>query len=196
MLNSYYPGASAEPGLTIYLAGKVRGPKHEIAQENTGAGITFICSDGNTHAAHLWGIGWSFDDCANGLREEVTRTALSQLREADMLFAYLDTPDSYGSIAEITYFIALGKPALVTILTGGKADYDRMFDAYWFVCSLPGVRARQVDNLAAASAILDEFLNGFAWGRRRAAPEPTPEDIARGLIDAEEGWRTIHAGQR
>jgi nucleoside 2-deoxyribosyltransferase len=162
-----------EPELTIYLAGKVRGQKHEIARENTpacwneyaGPVVRFVCSDGSTHSAHRWGIGCNFDDCSDGgLREEVARTALAQLDEADLLFAYLDTADSFGSIAEIAYFSALGKPSLVTVLTGGKVSYDEMFDAYWFVCSLPNVTVRQVDNLGTASAMLDELLGGYEIG--------------------------------
>ena len=41
--------------LTIYLAGKVQGQKHEIARENRGAGVEFICSDGSDHSPHQWG---------------------------------------------------------------------------------------------------------------------------------------------
>jgi hypothetical protein len=184
--------------LTIYLAGKVRGQKHEIASQNPWVGVEFICSDGSTHSPHQWGFSdWTFEGCSNGLREEVNRNAIEQLQRADMLFAYLDTPDSFGSIAEIAYFSALGKPSLVTVLVGGKPTYEQMFDAYWFVACFPQVRVRPVDNLGTASAILDELLGGFSWGVHRANRRPTEADIAQGYADAEAAWKEMcHARSR
>lgn len=88
--------------------------------------------------------------------------------KCDMLLAYIDSPNSYGTIAEIAWFSAKGKPSLVVVggvctiedsgfyvapgvrtmkklfgedISGYGEDEDSrsMHDVYWFVCSFPGV---------------------------------------------------------
>lgn len=52
------------------------------------------------------------------------------IEKADIVFAWIDRPDAYGTIAEIGYSVALGKP---TFVSGPE-----MFDDLWFAYKLVG----------------------------------------------------------
>src|SRR5262249_29785800 len=86
-----------------------------------------------------------------------------ELLTCDFLFAYLETPDSYGTIAEIAFASALKKRVLVVVLVPPVADeddpqghqeYGNLFDAYWFVSCFPGVRVFTVHLQSEAVQIL------------------------------------------
>lgn len=143
--------------MSIYLAGKVNGNKRKL-QKNLNIRrkhpIDFCCSDGTDHSEHLWGFGYyAYSDPA--LLIHVYHEALTQIQNCDFVIAYLDTPDSFGSIAEIAYASSIGKFVYMLINEDGHKSIDEdgvehignsMTDAYWFISNFPHVVAIVVTN--------------------------------------------------
>ena len=143
---------------TIYVAGKVRGKKWDVIPKHPM--IEYVSSDGYKHSEHLWAVGIQYQG-SEDTRREVQERCIDVIKASKALFAYLDTPDSFGSIAEIAFASALGIPCFVTINVQHDLDYEcirrdqwdtekegceyyetshlPMFDAYWFVRSFPNV---------------------------------------------------------
>jgi very-short-patch-repair endonuclease len=96
---------------------------------------------------------------------EVQERCIDILKKSDALFAYLDSPYSYGSIAEIAYASALGIECTVIANFGGEDDDSEwaegtMSDAYWFVAHFPGVHGYSVGTEEHATELFTRFL-GF-----------------------------------
>ena len=102
--------------MQLYLAGKVEGRKWAVVKDRTS--VTWVSSDGSNHSEHLWGGGYHpLERIGNpDLRSTVASELLGKLRTSQGLVAYLDTPDSYGSIVEIATMSALNKPCFLVIL--------------------------------------------------------------------------------
>lgn len=116
-----------------YLAGKVNGVKHRIAGRVDPKVAEFLCSDGATHNdAHG---GGSVRADKFGASKEFVRAAFTQLLfDCEMLIAILDSPDSFGTIAEIAYACGSNMAAMVIIYLKPDREYtQKMLDAYWFV---------------------------------------------------------------
>lgn len=60
--------------------------------------------------------------------EHITAACCAALRRADLVFAYINTPDCFGTLIEIGYAQALGK--FVFVQTEDGAEWDG--DDYWF----------------------------------------------------------------
>lgn len=159
--------------LTVYLAGKVGGAKQKVAAFPQQVPLKFVCSDGGNHSEHDFGCSsWDFEECDEGgsLREAVHDCAIEELKRADMVFAYLDTSDSYGSIAEIAYASAIGKAVFVAVLEADEEAYcdSTMFDAYWFVSCFPNVKTWCVGSVESAAEKL-AIAAGRMWRVLRGA---------------------------
>jgi hypothetical protein len=165
----------------IYLAGKVGGQKWTLV-ESIPPVVGWVSSDGSKHSEHKWGRGplcFSPD-----LKEAVVEEVIEPIKRCKYLVAYLDTPSSYGSIAEISYASAIGKESLVFVNTGGTSIepdwcpndpepeperhrfYREMYDAYWFVTSFPKVRLIEVADINTAREVLNDWLQALypkAW---------------------------------
>jgi hypothetical protein len=100
----------------------------------------------------------------------VEEYALEPIRQSDMLVAYLNCATSFGSIAEIAYAAAFGIPCRVYVegadaWKGGHGTEeehriaDALGDAYWFVCSIPGVTLCKVTGTAEAARDLTLHLS-------------------------------------
>lgn len=160
----------------IYVAGKVRGRKWEVIPKHPL--IKYVASDGDDHSEHLWGHScWSFRD--SDVRRNLAERCIEPLEASEVIFAYLDTPDSFGSIAEIAYASALGIGSLVAVNTSSDAakfldmrakwesethsedEYyyepiaGDMQDAYWFVCNFPNVIGIEVSSEDDARAFFE-----------------------------------------
>lgn len=147
---------------TIYLAGKVRGRKWDVVPRHDY--VEYVSSDGWKHSEHDWassGGGKFFHD--KYLAEGVQERFIDVIKKADALFAYLDTPYSYGSIAEIAYASALGLSCYVIIAPSKGKQKDQwtdgsLVDAYWFVCNFPGVLAFAVRSSDDAIVLFPQLL--------------------------------------
>lgn len=155
----------------IYLAGKVGGKKWDIIEGINPEKIRFLASDGEYKKDNSWNDeggwfhGYVWTEAHNKIGEEwdafgedPADIAIDLIVESDMMVAYLDKEDSYGSIAEIAYASAFGKKIFVfvdmgsceTLKTIGKHGEEiwenywgknsKFRDAYWFVCSFPHVK--------------------------------------------------------
>lgn len=148
----------------IYLAGKVKGRKWHIIPNRD----NFYASDGCDHSEHRWGWGYFWDFDNPELREQVLDRTLEPLAQCDFLLAYLDTPDAFGSIAEIAYASAHQKICYVIIKVDpgeidGSVD-DVMHDAYWFVCHFQYVKAYTVENEKQARLLVFQILRDHRQG--------------------------------
>jgi very-short-patch-repair endonuclease len=99
--------------VNIYLAGKVGGNKWKMIPSSPKS--EWDASDGSGHSEHRWGYGCYFLPVNKYLGESVMVECIERLESADILVAYLDCPSSFGSIAEIAYMSALGKPSILII---------------------------------------------------------------------------------
>lgn len=129
---------------TVYLAGKARGEKWELIKYIQGC--DFIASDDT--------------DKGHGDFSCYGKNAADKISVSDFLIAYLDTPDSYGSIAEIAWAAAMNKPCYMIVIDPLFPDrfspdkefsYEEyisgdMYDAYHFVGSMPNVCSVEVKN--------------------------------------------------
>lgn len=115
--------------------------------------------------------------------EHIISECLAAIRRADLVFAYLNAPACYGTVAEIGYAAALGK--FVYVVTEEGATLDNHED-FWFVEGLAtNPYAPYIDD---GSEIVDEtsrercrvmthlrhaFVQWAAWTERRPSRPPT-----------------------
>lgn len=157
-----------EHKLIVYLAGKVGGDKWKIEKAVKHPFVQFYSSDRvpyddvNPHV-----LLDSHDDVRdnhgcpkkNFSDEELSlfieRSFVIPIEyEIDILIAYLDTPDSFGSIAEIAFASAKKIPCFLFIKNYG--EYIKFWDSYWFISCFPWVQSYEIKNIK-------EYLN---WGKQ------------------------------
>jgi very-short-patch-repair endonuclease len=120
--------------------------------------VEFISSDGRTHNEQHSGTG-TYMDRFGASTEFVRDRFIKPVFDCDKIIAVLDTPDSYGTIAEIAFGGGIGKVAMVIIYLKPDQDYViNMLDAYWFVLSLPTVFPVLVADDEEALRTLNNFL--------------------------------------
>lgn len=159
---------------TVYLAGKVHGRKRDVVPKHTH--IEYVSSDGGNDWDHGFSGNHTDEKPINApwMADMIKEMFVGVIKKADCLFAYLDTPSSYGSIAEIAYASALGIPCMVAILGKQPADNDEyddiddddrygldnepMRDAYWFVSNFPGVYSAWVETEDQATALFTRYI--------------------------------------
>ena len=81
------------------------------------------------------------------IKKWVSANILEEIRDCAFLVAYLHTPDCFGSIAEISYASAFGKPCYVSIVYPETPDNHELYielcrpmiDAYWLVSNFDHV---------------------------------------------------------
>lgn len=146
---------------TIYLAGKAHGEKWNAAPQHDY--VQYVSSDGRKHSEHRWGIGEkSFrSKYAAALVQE---RFIETIKTADALFAYIDSPHCYGTIAEIAYASALGMPCYVAVVYPKSDSQEQewrdgsMPDAYWFVSNFPHVVTFAVNDRDGATFLFVQAL--------------------------------------
>ena len=167
----YTPGR-----LKIYLAGKVNGTKEDVVRDI--GDVDFLSSDGNCHSQHLWGGGMYSLDGEYSAQETIKERFINVIKNCDFLIAWIDTADSYGSIAEIAYASAIGKKCFVFYDKDKhikeKGEYVSSFeDTYWFVSNFPNVECLEISMVEAKelikiicernkSSFKKQFVNGFS----------------------------------
>jgi nucleoside 2-deoxyribosyltransferase len=132
---------------------------------------------GTWHGTTSWGNHGFMDPGPEGPYPEIIRNARRAIQSADLIFAFINYPDAYGTVAEIGYAAALGK--FVTVLVGKDAPFAQ--DDYWFVEGLATVSLdwwRYRDDYAsegqlAAAALKDAFVAHAAW-KEQVSRHPVP----------------------
>lgn len=183
----------------IYLAGKIghtdwrhgvfgmRGLDEEEArnwspQPTSFEGVQYVgpffvgCDHGCAHGSDAHGQGGG---CLGpGHREQTARDCLAQVRAADLVYAWLDelTPNpthssAYGTLVEIGYALALGKPVVVAATRApldpespGVAVDRYPIDDLWFAWTLATARLTAATPLRGLEHVLNNrqnYLSGF-----------------------------------
>jgi very-short-patch-repair endonuclease len=114
---------------------------------NGGHGITHGRS---THGNGLGRFWHEHDPETSGQRAKVKDLCLRAIQKADLFFAWIDTEDCYGTIAEIGYAKGIGKP--VWMAGPGNLPAD-----LWFAFALADRRAYGYSPARALSIMLREF---------------------------------------
>ena len=151
------PAEDAKP--ILYCIGKTTGKKWEVLKPIIGDTAKLIASDQDHENFHY--NDRTLDGAYGETYGIVKEQCIDRLRQADAGVGYIDTPDSFGSIAEIAYLSALGKPTF--IICGFPADelrtrkehecfhktnQSQMEDAYWLVFHFPNVRFVSINEYA------------------------------------------------
>lgn len=171
------------PVLNVYLAGKVSVHKCIAPKWEAVAGLqhNFVASDDrydhNHGSQHAFNLSW--EKCVD--RNVVAERFIGRLQTCHCLIAYLHTPDSFGSIAEVAWSAAHKLPSLMVFDTDadfvngdtGHGDDLRsdMGDAYWFVASLPGIESVIVSGIADAGHEIDRWLYKKSYHLYLKTPE-------------------------
>lgn len=157
--------------MNIYLAGKVsvhkdtsikwrvvesihRGPNH------------FICTDGDDYSnSSLHGAIHNDESCFYYVEHEhahpfdsehakIPAKFINLIHDCDLLLAILLGEASYGSIAEMAYASAIGKPVHAIIPEGSEEHLD----LYWFVLGMPGCFVYEVEDEREATAKIIKII--------------------------------------
>lgn len=109
-----------------------------------------------------------------GAKRFITRSCLKAIVESDVVFAYLNHPDCFGTLVELGYATAFRKYiALVIHYTDAKWEWSD----YWFV-----------ENLAHYTALVGRPV--YSYGSDTVIP-PETVDIAREFERAIVDWASI-----
>ncbi len=177
---------------TIYLAGKVadRGSSRDNYAEARGkwalardAGLftrfNVVGSDGDNHGSHRI-ICDQGDGEWGAYREDVQYYALDRLVPPTVVLAWLDSPSSYGSVAELAFAAARGLLCFMIIQSesGSCISWENpMWDAYWFVANFPNVTPIQVSTWDEAVAVAQRI-----FAPRVVTESPVEELMLKALV--------------
>ncbi|MFX3637367.1 MAG: nucleoside 2-deoxyribosyltransferase [Candidatus Pristimantibacillus sp.] len=101
------------------------------------------CDHGCYHGENTHGRGLNTNSCGSGVDEyngseasrqnnyNVVTKCINGIRASSVVFAWIDKPDAYGTIAEIGYATAAGKPVFVAVSNELTNSKD-----LWFPCQL------------------------------------------------------------
>ncbi|MBD3922983.1 nucleoside 2-deoxyribosyltransferase [Paenibacillus sp. PR3] len=150
--------------LLVYMAGKIgkNDWRHRIFKDLRNANNGFVmkmvdgfqycgpyfikCDHGCYHGDNTHGRGLNTSICESGIDEyngyeaskqnsyNVVTKCTNWIQAASVVFAWIDRPDAYGTIAEIGYAVALGKPVFVAVSNELACVND-----LWFPCRLADV---------------------------------------------------------
>lgn len=133
---------------TVYFAGKiskndwrryhkssnpediVNCSEYGINEQLSTTGPFFIaCDHGCYHGEGQHGVGARFGGCMGDYftREDVLEICKSQIDKAEILFAYINCRDCYGTIAEIGYAHAIGKDIIIYFAN------TKLQEEMWFI---------------------------------------------------------------
>lgn len=111
------------------------------------------------------------------LCEPIVEECLAGIRRADVVLAVVNTPDCFGTLAEIGYAHAMAK--FVYLITGADSEWE--WDDYWYVDQLATVREYAPDDgMADPVWIRGQCLEAInAWAaiglpNQRPVPVPVP----------------------
>lgn len=150
----------------IYLAGKVDGEKWRIKErfahyvtyrsgEYTPAvpvEFEFLSSDHGTPHKPYDPPLFNGHGIFGGDKDAIEKNVVDKLKECTDVCAYIESADCYGTIAEIAFASALGKPVLAFVNRSAEGTPEGR-DAYKLVLNLPGVDTFKVESVTTAAVM-------------------------------------------
>lgn len=91
---------------------------------------------------------------------EVPRLSRDAIRRADIVAAWIDGPDAYGTIFELGYAIGLQKPTVVFYLA------DSIPDDWWFVlshCATREIKSKMPDGAPLPAGSIPRLIRSGFW---------------------------------
>lgn len=166
---------------TLYLAGKIS--KNDWRHTLIPGLREHSWSDDPIHTSHFSYVGPFFASCDHGCghnpgshgavqectephytRRDVVDLNMAALVKANLVFAYINAPDCYGTVMEIGWAIANGKRVVMAFAP------DLNDDDFWFLSMQVAVVHRQVNPCDLADLLADEIRQTTAaLGRGRKA---------------------------
>jgi hypothetical protein len=119
---------------------------------------------GDWHGSIIRGSHGMADDPT--IERQIVQCCRRAIYNADLVFAYINSPDAYGTIAEIGYAAAYGK--FVSLLIGPRVEFD--YKDFWFL-------QRIVNHSPAYPYVLDE-RGVMVWDDAHNDYLTEPEDRA------------------
>lgn len=86
-------------------------------------------------------------------RSRITRCCCEAIQKSDLVFAFINSPDAYGTVAEIGYAAALGK--FVAVFVTAETPFD--YEDFWYVGHLASVCIEPYELRAASPASESEL---------------------------------------
>jgi hypothetical protein len=179
-------------GAHVYLAGKVKGPKWQIAEATPW--VNWVASDSANLPVKVhdsYGIPGCWCYITEGQQWGVEEHVIDPISSSRGLVAYLDDPTAYGTIAEIAFASALGLPVLLICRTPSSRDSDDedwdddyettvgLHNAYWLVSCFPGVELHEVSDIPGAiKAVHGRYPDPRAYLDRWRLEVPTDKQLA------------------
>lgn len=124
------------------------------------------------------------------MRRDIVFQAQRAIERSDVVFAYINSPDAYGTVAEIGYAAALGK--FVAVVVDESAWFD--WDDFWFVGDLAGWDAvfydhdRDGGGKSISTFLKDALVAYGIWEQPRMLQSPRE---SRALVEAAESFGQI-----
>jgi hypothetical protein len=114
----------------------------------------------------------------------VVSRCLMGIDQSDMVFAYINSEDCYGTLVEIGYAHARGKP--ITLATASDMEFMPPWDC-WFADTFAAASVGRQDNETESAFLRRAMLEGIsaAMGRPRM---PSPVSIAVSALTNIEKW--------
>lgn len=155
--------------MKVYLAGKVsthdkESIKWKLATPHSWPGVNFVATDGyggfsktkNHGSLHNDECGCHYPVDFFDTPKYVPENFVDLIHSCDLLLAILLGEASYGSIAEMSYASAIGKPVHAIVPKGSKEHLD----LYWFVLGMPGCVAHAVEDETGAIWEIVSIIEG------------------------------------
>lgn len=128
------------------------------------AGPYFLaCDHSCAHGDNNHGLGADDGGCipSTPRQERVVAWCLKWLRESDVVFCWLDAEDAYGTIAELGYAHALGRPIFLA-WPSDRLPPPSWWTDTWFVREMASALCPAPDALAAWGSFV-EWWAGRDW---------------------------------
>ena len=152
--------------------------KGVIFREHDYTGPFFTsCDHGCSHGSNTHGNGESpcTDLFEGDRRTSIVRLCMTAINESELVFAWIDKDDAYGTLAEIGYAVARGIPTVVAM---SEVRKDLWFPAHMAHATI--IR----DNPADALRLAIRATSSAMTHRRKSAVVRSPDAVAHAFMAA------------
>jgi hypothetical protein len=155
--------------MTVYMAGKVHGPKWEMFKHRPDINMVATDQKGTHYGPHNVG-----ETCLGGKGDIPIHDYFWHLiSRCRCMIALIDTADCYGTIAEMAATEALRIPVHAFFIVP-KGQGKKFIDAYWFVAGMVS-SVNRVRTMASARKHADGIVNRYQIGHEKWKGEAPTE---------------------